>query len=103
MNSVGVSALCFQHLHDPSAQLVPAPDSRERRIACSAELHYERCIGRTASVEYQIQSDSNLFFFSSLSLYLMSIFLILQSSKTDAEVVQMTYTKSLIRRVSVKI
>lgn len=43
------------------------------------------------------------FFFSSLSLYLMSIFLILQSSKTDAEVVQMTYTKSLIRRVSVKI
>lgn len=102
MNSVGVPALCFQYLHDLSVQLVPAPDPGEYRIDCSAELHCKCCcIGRTAGVDYQIQSDNNLFlpFF----LYLMSIFLFLQFGKTDAEVVQVIYTKSLIRQVSVKI
>lgn len=61
-----VSALCFQYLHDLCVQLVSAPDAREWGIDCSAELHNKCCIGRTASIKYQIQSDNNLSLFLSL-------------------------------------
>lgn len=71
MNSVGVSTLCFQPLHHP------APDSREGGIDWSPELHYKCYIDSPDSVEYQIKSDNNIYFF--LSLFTLWAFFLFSS------------------------
>lgn len=60
--------------------IIPAPDPREGGIDWNPELHYKHCIGRLASVEYQIKSDNNTFFPFTLWAF------IFKSGKTDAEI-----------------